>query len=340
MPQEQDSNHGNKSRRPAAESVSLLPFERRRPLMVSIRATARALLVLALLGFAAGSAAAFTPPPEPKPRPQPPSPKPKPRNQIVFPVLGTSEFTNDFGAPRSQGAHQGVDILAPRRALALAAEPGRVRFHVGSYRAGCMLYLDGRSGTTWVYIHLNNDLTEGNDNRGGCKHGVAFPRGLKSGARVAAGQPVGYVGDSGDANGIHPHLHFEMHPGGGRATNPYQTLLSARRLLFYAPPGSAFTLTLSATVIAATADSLRVRVNTLRMSPTSLTLRRLNRPLTLNVPTYAAIERGAEGRLASLTSARPGERVAVWTEGATVTPAAQDGRPRAISAERIVLPTS
>jgi len=293
---------------------------------------------LALLGSAAGTAAAFPPPPEPKP--PPPSPKPKPqakRNQIVFPVLGSVEFSDDFGAPRAQGPHEGNDILAPRRALALAAEAGRVRFQAGSSRGGCMLYLDGRSGTTYVYIHLNNDLTTGNDNRGGCKLGVAFPRGLKNGARVAAGQPVGYVGDSGDANGIHPHLHFEVRPRGGRAVNPYPYLLAGRRLLFYAPPGATFSLTLSATVISATATSLRVRVNTLRMAP-SLVLRRLDRPLTLSVPDYASIERGTAGNAATLDSAKRGDRVAVWTEAATVTPEAQDGKALAISAERILLP--
>src|SRR5213596_847000 len=151
--------------------------------MLSIRTTARALLVLALLGFAAGSAAAF--PVDPG-NIRPPVPKPKPKGQIVFPVLGTVEFSDDFGAPRPQGPHQGIDILAPRHALALAAEAGTVRFYTGSSRAGCMLYLDGRSGTTYLYIHLNNDLTDGNDNRGRCVNGVAFPRGLHSGDRVAA----------------------------------------------------------------------------------------------------------------------------------------------------------
>jgi murein DD-endopeptidase MepM/ murein hydrolase activator NlpD len=163
--------------------------------MVITRTTARALLVLALFGLAAGSAAAYPPepPPPPKSKPKPPPPK---RKRIVFPVLGTVEFSDDFGAPRPQGRHEGVDILAPRHALALAAEPGRVRFYTGSSRAGCMLYLDGRSGTTYLYIHLNNDLTDGNDNRGRCVNGVAFPRGLKTGDRVAAGQLIGYVGDS------------------------------------------------------------------------------------------------------------------------------------------------
>jgi hypothetical protein len=305
--------------------------------MVSLRATARALLVLALFGLATGTAAAFTPPPEPKPVPPKPSPKPQPKKQLVFPVLGTAQLTDDFGAPRAQGPHEGNDILAPRHALALAAEAGKVRFQAGSTRGGCMLYLDGRSGTTYVYIHLNNDLTAGNDNRGGCRMGVAFPRGLKSGARVAAGQPVGFVGDSGDADGIQPHLHFEVRPGGGRAVNPYPLLLAAKRLLFYAPPGSTYTLNLSATVVSATVTSLRIRVSTLRLSPTSLVLRRLNRLLTLNVPEYASIERGTAGQAATLASAKRGDRVAIWTEAATVTPEAQSGKPGWISAERILL---
>jgi murein DD-endopeptidase MepM/ murein hydrolase activator NlpD len=294
---------------------------------------------LALFGFAAGSAAAFPVDPG-NIRPPFPKPKPKPKRQIVFPVLGTVEFGDDYGAPRPQGPHEGIDILAPRHALALAAETGRVRFYTGSGRAGCMLYLDGKSGTTYYYIHLNNDLTNGNDNRGGCRLGVTFPKGLKSGARVSAGQPIGYVGDSGDANGIHPHLHFEVHPHGGRSTDPYQRLLAARRMLFYVPPGSTFTLTMTATVVSTNPESLRVRVNTLRSIPGNMVLRRLDRPLVLTVPSYASIERGVAGNGAQLADAKRGERVSVWTEAATLTAAASEGRAGAISAERIVLPAA
>jgi hypothetical protein len=307
--------------------------------MLSFRTTARALLVLALFGTAAGTAAAI--PVDPGVKPPVPKPwKPKPAHQIVFPVLGTVEFSDDYGAPRPQGRHEGIDILAPRHALALAAEPGRVRFYTGSGRAGCMLYLDGKSGTTYYYIHLNNDLTSGNDNRGGCKVGVSFAKGLKSGARVDAGQPIGYVGDSGDANGIHPHLHFEVHPHGGASTDPYKRLLTARRMLFYAPPGSTFTLALTATVIAAGNESLRLRVNTLRASPGNMVLRRLDRPLVLTVPAYASIERGLAGNVVQLADAKRGERIAVWTEAATVTAAASQGKAGAISAERILLPAA
>jgi hypothetical protein len=306
--------------------------------MVSIRTTARAILVVALIGIAAGTASAMPPPEYGGPRAKPRPPKAKPKKQIVFPVLGTVEYSNDYGAPRPQGRHEGIDILAPRRALALAAEPGRVRFYTGSGRAGCMLYLDGRSGATYYYIHLNNDLTDGNDNRGGCRKGVTFPRGLRSGGRVAAGQPVGFVGDSGDANGLHPHLHFEVHPHGGSSTNPYPFLLAARRLLFYAPRGSTFTLALNATVVSTATEALKIRVNTLRTSPNPLTLRRLDRPLTLTVPNYATVERGQDGASAVLASAKRGERVTVLTEPALVTPEAQAGKPGSISAERIVLP--
>jgi hypothetical protein len=59
--------------------------------------------------------------------------------RLVFPVLGEASYTDDFGDARGQGAHEGNDILAPRHALALAAEAGTVKFHITSSRAGCML---------------------------------------------------------------------------------------------------------------------------------------------------------------------------------------------------------
>ena len=91
--------------------------------------------------------------------------------EIVFPVVGRTSYSDDFGDPRAQGGHPGNDILAPRRALVLAAEPGKIVFWTTSASAGCMLYLYGRSGTTYQYIHLNNDLGARNDNRGACVSG-------------------------------------------------------------------------------------------------------------------------------------------------------------------------
>ena len=119
-------------------------------------------------------------------------------------------------------------MVAAKKSLALAAEAGKVKFWTTSASAGCMLYLYGASGTTYYYIHLNNDLTRGNDDRGKCVAGTAYATGLRDGAKVAAGQPVGFVGDSGDAEGAHAHLHFEVHPGGGKAVDGYPYLQTAQ----------------------------------------------------------------------------------------------------------------
>src|SRR6266550_5270683 len=184
--------------------------------MPSHRTTARALLVFAALALVAGPAAARTnnlpPPPPGKPAtgPQPSLPPPPPKKPgIIFPVVGPVDYRDDFGEPRAGGPHQGNDILAPKRALAVAAEAGKVKLWTTSATAGCMLYLYGKSGTTYLYIHLNNDVTSGNDDRGKCVAGTSYAKGLRDGDSVQAGEPIAFVGDSGDANGGMSHLHFE-----------------------------------------------------------------------------------------------------------------------------------
>jgi murein DD-endopeptidase MepM/ murein hydrolase activator NlpD len=183
--------------------------------MLAPRPTARTicLVVLASAALAAPAPGQRTPP-----------------AQIVFPVIGPALYHDDFGEPRPGGVHSGNDILAERRAPVVAVEAGRIVFWTRSASAGCMLYLYGRNGTTYQYIHLNNDLTARNDNRGTCVPGVAFAPGLQDGDRVSAGELIGYVGDSGDADGLHPHLHFELHPGDGKAVSPFSLLQSAEHL--------------------------------------------------------------------------------------------------------------
>jgi hypothetical protein len=207
-----------------------------------------ALLLTTVLVLAAPAAAA---PPDPRAVRQP----------LVFPVVGTASYSDDFGDPRPGGVHQGIDIIAERQVPAVAVEAGKVKFWTTSAAAGCMLYLYGASGTTYLYIHLNNDLTARNDNRGRCVAGTAYAPGLKDGERVGAGELVGYVGDSGDANGIHPHLHFEVHPGDGAAVDPYPYLRQAQPLLFYAKQGAKVSVQLTGTIVASSGAMLDVQAS-------------------------------------------------------------------------------
>jgi hypothetical protein len=284
--------------------------------MTRHRTTARSIILVAAIAAAvAGTAGAAKAP-----------------ARILFPVVGPVQYSDDFGAARAGGAHQGNDILAPRKAFAVAAEAGKVKFWTTSASAGCMLYLYGASGTTYLYIHLNNDLGSGNDNRGKCVAGTAYATGLKSGARVAAGQVVGYVGDSGDANGIHPHLHFEVHPGGKGAVDPYPYLQAAQHLLFGATPGSPFALTLTGTVVSASPTRLTLNVALLQAWPTSLTQTKVGK-VTLAVPATAVVQPAG----ARLLAAYSGEKAVVWTQPAPATLKAMRGDDAALSAALVQL---
>jgi murein DD-endopeptidase MepM/ murein hydrolase activator NlpD len=300
--------------------------------VTSHRTTARGALFLTLALAAAACAASAWATNDP-PR------KASAASKFVFPVVGPVTYYDDFGEPRGLGRHEGNDIVADRKAPAVAAEGGTVTFWTTSRAAGCMLYLHGDSGTTYLYIHLNNDLTKANDNRGSCRPGISYAKGLRDGARVEAGQQIGYVGDSGDADGAHPHLHFEVHPHDGRAVDPYGFLKRAQPLLFAAPLGSTFTLTLEGTVVSASGGVLRLVVDTLRRQPGGLLLRKLDRSLLLSVPLDAVVERQPAGT-AALTSARPGERVSVWTAPAAATLPMLTGADAALAASRVLFRTA
>jgi hypothetical protein len=265
------------------------------------------------------------------------APSGKPPARIIFPVIGPAEYGDDYGDPRWQGRHEGIDIVSVRRALAVAAEAGTVEFDSSAHGAGgCMLDLHGRSGTTYKYIHLNNDLTGKNDNRGRCVAGTAFPTGLRSGEKVAAGEPVGYVGNSGDADGANPHLHFELHPGGGGSTNPYPYLRRAQRLLFFARQGSLFSLALTGTVASLQGELMRLKVDVLRWWPAGLRVPNLNRTLDIDI-LDAQIERETTGVRATTGLSLLGRRVTVWTAPAPTTRAAQLGKDGELLANRVVL---
>jgi hypothetical protein len=291
------------------------------------RTTARGFTFLAaMIGLAAGTAAAY-------------AAKGAPPEHIVFPVVGKVAYIDDFGAPRGNGRHQGNDLMSPKRSPAVAAESGKVKYWTTSGAAGCMLYLYGDSGTTYYYIHLNNDLKLRNDNRGKCVKGVAYT--VNSGAKVQAGQQIAYVGDSGDANGGMSHLHFEIHPNGGRAVSPYPWLQKAYKLLFTAKAGTPFALTLTGTVVSATIDRLTLKVSTSQAWPSGTALTRLNRTIAVVVPETTVVQSlGATGTLrtvASVTLAQKGQRVVVWTQPAPASLKAQRGDDGVLSSALIQL---
>jgi hypothetical protein len=255
---------------------------------------------------------------------------------LIFPVAGDVTYVDDFGEARPGGVHQGNDLMGVKKTPVLAVENGTVEFWTTSANAGCMLYLHGASGTMYEYIHLNNDLTMRNDNRGKCVPGISYAKGLKDGARVQAGQMIGYLGDSGDANGIHPHLHFELHPNGGAAVSPYAYLQSAQRLLFFAKIGTPFTLALTGAVVSTTDTTLTVQVSLLQGFPMNVKLKNLTTPLTITVPETALIQQKSV-TAPRLLSAYEGEPVVVWTQPAPATMKAMLGADDAFTAALVQL---
>jgi murein DD-endopeptidase MepM/ murein hydrolase activator NlpD len=116
--------------------------------------------------------------------------------RYVFPVYGPAGFGDTFGAPRGDTVwHHGDDIFAPLGAPILAVTDGTV-FSVGwNQIGGNRLWLRDRQGDQFYYAHLS-----------------AFSPLAANGAEVKAGDVLGFVGDSGDAEGTPFHLHFEIHP--------------------------------------------------------------------------------------------------------------------------------
>lgn len=125
---------------------------------------------------------------------------------FVFPVAGAHSFSNDWGAPRGRRRrHKGNDIFAERNTPVVAVINGVVSKEGRGGAGGIMLWLNGDDGNVYFYAHLN---------------GYA----VGEGTRVTAGQTIAFVGNTGNARGGSTHLHFEIHLGGGRAINPYETL--------------------------------------------------------------------------------------------------------------------
>lgn len=129
---------------------------------------------------------------------------------LVWPVLSEEVvFTDSFGDPRSEGrAHKGNDLIAERGTPVVAVADGRIARMTKGTRAGFYVMVDHGDGYTSWYMHLDNDTEGTDDGRGGAAR--AFAPELSVGDPVAAGQLIGYLGDSGNAENTIPHVHFEF----------------------------------------------------------------------------------------------------------------------------------
>lgn len=126
------------------------------------------------------------------------------RGGYTFPVAGGHAYASTFGAPRRGHTHQGNDIFGAKGTPLVAVTSGSVRRRSGGI-GGLAVWLNGRDGNCYYYAHLNGFAATGS---------------------VSAGTVIGYLGDTGNARGTSPHLHFEIHPGCGRAVDPYPILRS------------------------------------------------------------------------------------------------------------------
>jgi peptidoglycan hydrolase-like protein with peptidoglycan-binding domain len=122
----------------------------------------------------------------------------------VFPMQGGCGFTDTWHAPRSGGRlHEGVDIIGAKGLAIYATNDGVIsRMSTGGALGGNAIYVKIPNGTYFYYAHLDS-----------------FAPGMAVGVPVKAGQIIGYNGSTGSTT---PHLHFEVHPFGGPAVNPYQ----------------------------------------------------------------------------------------------------------------------
>lgn len=121
----------------------------------------------------------------------------------VCPVAGPNSFVDSFGWPRPGGrTHEGIDLIAAYGTPIVSVQPGNA-VHTPNALGGNAVIVYGPGGDYTYYAHMSSYGASG---------------------QVSVGTTIGYVGSTGDTNVN--HLHFEYHPGGGPAVDPYQALLA------------------------------------------------------------------------------------------------------------------
>ena len=218
----------------------------------------------------------------------------------VFPVVGHVAFGDTFGAARgdvSGGWHHGDDVFAPLGTPVVAVAHGVV-FSVGWEKlGGWRLWLRDDVGNEFYYAHLS-----------------AYSSLAVNGAIVNAGDVLGFVGDTGDAEGTPSHLHFEVHPVGllGRgydgAVDPTRYLDAWRRLEYVGPTAVSGLAPRAVAAGAPKAGAILLRSTDIS-SASGLDLGSLAWALGSNAPNQSARPRTAgvpSDRLSATSRSRPG----------------------------------
>ena len=135
----------------------------------------------------------------------------------AFPIAGEASFSDSFGVPRTTTWHHGIDVFAERGTPLVAVADGTLSNVGWNDVGGNRLWLRDAAGNEFYYAHL-----------------AGFSPLAREGAVVRVGDVLGFVGDTGDAKGTPPHLHFEVHPpelsdqGYDGVVNPYPYLVAWR----------------------------------------------------------------------------------------------------------------
>lgn len=159
--------------------------------------------------------------------------------QRLFPVIGSSSYTDDFKAPRTNCDytpcyHNATDIIAQKGQKIIAMASGTITYVAYPQpNWGYAVFIKGDDGIDYNYLHLNNDSPGTDDGNGGAWR--AYGPDMVRSYPVKRGQLIGYVGDSGNAESL-AHLHFEMYKG-STPINPYNYLKTAPKTSkpFYYP---------------------------------------------------------------------------------------------------------
>ncbi len=246
--------------------------------------------------------------------------------RLVFPLVAKTVLWDNYGDPRGNGRHAGIDMENPWRAPVVAVEPGRVEYATSGL-GGCMLYLYGRSGTMYLYIHLNNDLTPKNDNKAGCVQGS--PTQCRTGRASSPVSRSRSTATRATRTGTRTST-SRCTRTAAPTSNPFPHLKKASKLLFAGREGAAFSLGMRGRLLAAADDGLRLSATHVRSYPGGSWLEIDERAVDL---LYAPdLTTGVAPRRAM---PKPTTKVAVFTAKAEVTRDALAGAPGTLTVTRL-----